>query len=179
MKHLSIAQRYALALLDAALALNIPLENIEADLNIFLEIWNKNISLQKILLNPIISKEDKKNILKEIIEEIELLEIFTNLIFILTDKDRLNILSLISEIFSQKVAEKNKKATAYIKSATKLSTTQEKRIKTKLAKLFNKSNILIETAVDSSLIGGMIINVGSERIDATVSNSLKELGRQL
>lgn len=175
MRYLAAAKRYALALQEAAQELKIPQERTAEELIVLTEIWNTNTVIQKILLNPVINKAEKKTIIKKILDSTKFSAICGNLLLILVDKDRLNILPAISEIFSQYVAKEKKKAAAFIKSATKLSLKQKERIKNKLSKLFDKKDIVIQTETDSSLLGGMVINIGSERIDATVKNKLQEI----
>lgn len=179
MEYSSIAKRYALSLTEAVLTLNLSLEKTLSELNIFIEIFNSEESLKQLLLNPSIGKQDKKEVLSKIFNKEEISPTTQNLFLVLLDKDRLSLITSIREEFSNQVQEAKKETIATVKSAVALSEKQTVRIKNKLMNLFNKKDVIIKTEIDPSLIGGITINIGSQRIDANVINSFKDFKKAI
>jgi F-type H+-transporting ATPase subunit delta len=68
---------------------------------------------------------------------------------------------------------------AEITSAIPLTETQQQAITEKVIALTNARQVEIETKIDSELIGGVIIKVGSQVIDASLRGQLRRLSLRL
>jgi len=86
-KNTLIAQRYADALVQIARDGKLTFEKINKDLNLIKEILEQSKDLNEVLLNPVISIADKKEIIDKVFSgEIDVLVI--NFLKILTDKNK-------------------------------------------------------------------------------------------
>ncbi|MDO5699621.1 MAG: F0F1 ATP synthase subunit delta [Dermatophilus congolensis] len=85
--------------------------------------------------------------------------------------------AVIWQILSQ-AARLRDKVTAHVTSATPLSDEQVARLAAGLTKLYGYE-IFVDATVDPDLVGGLLVKVGDEVIDATVDRRLAEAGRVL
>ncbi len=93
---------------------------------------------------------------------------------VLAENKRLILLPAIAEIFSELKAEKEKSVDVLINTAFELDETQKEKL---VASLKNKlqRDIKVKTAVDRSLIGGVVIRAGDVVIDGSIKGRLAKL----
>ena len=96
----------------------------------------------------------------------------------LADNDRLNLLGEIREQFETLRAEEERSLDVEVISAYALDDAQTARLETALKDKFDK-DISIESRVDQSLIGGVVIRAGDVVIDGSVSGRLRKLAERL
>jgi len=101
-----------------------------------------------------------------------------NFIRILIKSNRLRVAGQISELFEQKRAEAEGRIEISVVSAYELDGDQSKRIAEAMAKRTGKK-ISVSSAIDKSLIGGMIIRAGDSVIDASLRGRLNKLRNEL
>ena len=93
---------------------------------------------------------------------------------LLAMKRRLNILPTLIEEVKAYIAEDKGEVTVNVTSASTLSDTQTKDLTKSLEKTIGKE-IKIEAIIDESLIGGLIVKVGSKMIDSSIRSKLANL----
>jgi F-type H+-transporting ATPase subunit delta len=101
-----------------------------------------------------------------------------NLIRLLTDNRRLDVVAEITEQFETLKAEAEKTVEAEIVSAQEVSATQQKLIAQKLKARLGRE-VSLKCTVDESLMGGAIIKAGDMVIDGSVSSQLNKLSVEL
>jgi F-type H+-transporting ATPase subunit delta len=101
-----------------------------------------------------------------------------NLIKLLTDNRRLDVVAEISEQFETLKAEAEKTVEAEIVSAQEVSAAQQKLIAKKLKDRLGRE-VSLKCTVDESLMGGAIIKAGDMVIDGSVSSQLNKLSVEL
>lgn len=103
MINLILPAKYADALFLAAKNNNL-VNNVKQDLDFILKVFTAYPELEKIICHPVIVKENKKNVIKQIfINKISNLTI--NFLFLLIDRKRENILKKVHEIYTEKTMQ--------------------------------------------------------------------------
>ena len=138
----------------------------------FLNLINNNKDFDEFIKDPTIKKDILMNVINKISENSKLDILFKNFLGFLITKRRFffveNILNKFNEICSDKKGELK----AEIKSAKELSQIEIDNITEELSKNF-KSKIKLNYKYDQSLIGGLVVQVGSTMIDTSIKNKLQ------
>lgn len=172
----SIAHRYAQALYYSASESNIA-EKIKSDLEFIENIYNSNENFVKILNSPIVEDKEKKKIFSDLFKDkIDVLTL--NFLFILVDKKREAVLSVIKEEYDKLYNEANSISTLIIESVIKLSEEQINLIKEKMEKKLNKT-FSIENVINEDLIGGVRLLYNDNVIDGSIKTKLENISEVL
>jgi F-type H+-transporting ATPase subunit delta len=164
------ANRYARALIDVLYP-----EKAEAghqQLEQFLSLLNSQPDARRFLENPTTAGERRKRMLTEISNALKMDQKVANFIGILVDRDRLPILEEIVVTYQKFLDEKLGIVRARVTSAQSLDPGQQKDLAARLEKATGKQ-IRMEVAVDPSLIGGLVAQVGSTIYDGSVRQRLQ------
>ena len=165
------ANRYSLALYELANESN-TLVQCEENSSAFLNLINDNKDFNKLIKDPTISKDTLTNIINKISENSKLNILFKNFLGFLITKRRFFFVENILKKFNEICSEKRGELKAEIKSAKELSKIEIDRITEELSKNF-KSKIKLNYKYDQSLIGGLVVQVGSTMIDTSIKNKLQ------
>ena len=170
------ASRYSLALYELAEE-NKHVQEIEDQSSALIKLFNESKDFKLIVKNPTSKKEDQINIINKISEHYNFNILLKKFLCFLVEKRRLfflkNILGKFVDICSQKRGEVKAKLVA----AKQLNEDEVKKIKDELSKDFTK--IKLDYKYDPSLIGGLIIQVGSLMIDTSIKSKLKQLENKM
>jgi F-type H+-transporting ATPase subunit delta len=170
-----IEKRYASALADICEETSSFNQTIE-EFKAFMDMFNSNPELNFLLLSHGIKNQIKKetlNLIKPIDERIK------NLIFLLLDKGRIEILPEIYEEFIKIANAKNSILNIKIFSANNLETESIERIKEIYRLKHNKSSVNAEVYVDKTLLGGVKIQIGDTVIDSTLKGRFDDIAKKL
>ena len=165
------ANRYSLALYELANESN-TLVQCEENSLAFLNLINDNKDFNKLIKDPTISKDTLTNIINKISENSKLDILFQNFLGYLITKRRFFFVENILNKFNEICSEKRGELKAKIKSAKELSQIEIDKITEGLSKNF-KSKIKLDYKYDQSLIGGLVVQVGSTMIDTSIKNKLQ------
>ena len=133
-------------------------------------------ALNDTLNNPYISEADKsKLILTACGVEEKNDKVIKDFVKLLQRNGRIGMMRLIAYAYVELYREENHIYSVIVKSAAQLSSADEKRLKGLVEKHLHGGKMEYTQIVDSSLIGGFTDRVGNEKIDASVSNELKQL----
>lgn len=99
---------------------------------------------------------------------------FENFIHLLAEKKRLALLPAISEIFEENLAKESGYLSLVVTSAFPMDEMQKNQTKEKLSKQL-KSDLEIDYAVDTRLIGGLLVRSGNWVMDGTIKGALSRL----
>lgn len=102
-----------------------------------------------------------------------------NFLLILVDKRRIAFLESIFQQYLALLRQLNQTVLAEVISAVPLTEAQQQAIIQKVIAISNARQVELETKVDSELIGGVIIKVGSQVIDASIRGQLRRLSLRL
>jgi F-type H+-transporting ATPase subunit delta len=177
----AIAGRYASALFDLALD-GKALAALGADVDALDAALAESADLRGMIASPMISREDQGAAIAAIAARMKLSALMTNTLRLMATGRRLFVLpQLISELRARIAAEKGE-VTAEVVSATPLSAEQTAQLVATLKARAGK-DVTLKATVDASLIGGLVVKLGSTMIDtsiraklAALKNAMKEVG---
>ena len=168
-----VAEPYAEALLDLAKS-NDSLKETTNDMNIVSQFLANSSDLKKFLGNPLITKEAKKNVVKDILGE-QIDGSTLKFLLLLVDRGRIEVLERIAQKFLELSYKQESIEIAKITSSIQLSAEQQKQIAEKLKVITGAKQIKLALKVDPQLIGGFTIEIGSKMIDTSIRGQLKQI----
>merc|ERR1712193_157589 len=134
--------------------------------------------LKKFLANPLITREAKKNVVKDILGE-QIDGSTLKFLFFLVDRGRIEVLESIAQRFLELSYKQESIEIAKITSSIQLSAEQQKEIAEKLKVITGAKQIKLALKVDPQLIGGFTIEIGSKMIDTSIRGQLKQISNLL
>ncbi len=169
--------RYSLALYELALENNSiqEIEDQSSALNILI---SKSKDFELLIKNPINKKVDQINIMNKISEHYNFNNLLRKFLCFLVEKRRLFFLQNILKNFINICSQKRGEIFAKLIAAKELSENEINKIKNELSEDFT-SKVKLDYKYDPSLIGGLIIQVGSVMIDTSIKSKLKQLENQM
>ncbi|MBS9384526.1 MAG: F0F1 ATP synthase subunit delta [Dolichospermum sp. BR01] len=172
-----VSQPYAQALLSIAQSQNLT-EEVGGDARTFLSLLTGSQELTSFLSNPFVKPENKKNVLKQLLGEgVNLC--LRNFLLLLVDRRRIAFLEPILQQYLVLLRQLNQTVLAEITSAVPLTQTQLQAITEKVITITKARQVELATKIDSDLIGGVIIKVGSQVIDASLRGQIRRLSLRL
>ena len=171
------ANRYSLALYELASESNL-LVKVEQNSLAFLNLISTNIDFKELIKSPITNNDILINIIDRISEISKLELLFKNFISFLIVKRRFFYVEKILKNFIEICSEKRGELKAEIKSAKNLTENEINKITEELSNNF-KSKIKLNYKYDQSLIGGLIVQVGSTMIDTSIKNKLQQIENKM
>ena len=167
------ANRYSLALFELASESN-SLIQIEKNSSAMLNLISKSKDFNNLIKDPTLSRETLIEIINKISEIFKLEALFKNFLSFLITKRRFFYLEQILSSFNETCSEKRGELKAEIKSAKQLTQDEIDMITDELSNNF-KSKIKLNYKLDQSLIGGLVVQVGSTMIDTSIKNKLQQI----
>ncbi|MCE2698751.1 MAG: ATP synthase F1 subunit delta [Nostocales cyanobacterium LE14-WE4] len=172
-----VSQPYAQALLSIAQSQNLT-EEVGGDARTFIGLLTGSQELTSFLSNPFVKPENKKNVLKQLLGEgVNLC--LRNFLLLLVDRRRIAFLEPILQQYLVLLRQLNQTVLAEITSAVPLTQTQLQAITEKVITITKARQVELATKIDSDLIGGVIIKVGSQVIDASLRGQIRRLSLRL
>lgn len=178
---LGIASRYASALFDLAKD-DKALKELEADTTALSETLAAGADLRALIASPIVSRDDQGRVIAAIGTKLGLSTLMANTLALMSDKRRLFVLPQFLTALTDMIAEEKGEVTAEVTAARALSAAQSKKLAETLKASVGKT-VKLKTTVDESLIGGLVVKLGSTMIDTSVKaklaalqNAMKEVG---
>jgi F-type H+-transporting ATPase subunit delta len=174
--HLSPAAfSYAQALLE--LAGDQQAEPIGQDLDALTEVVRTNPTFKAYLSDPSISQIERMGKLKSILSG-QVSPLLMNFIGVLNNKNRLGMLSEIAGAYKQLLDRKLNKIEVEVTVAKELPGDQLQLVQQQVSSALKK-NAVVKQKVDDSIIGGLVIKVQDQLIDASVRSQLNAMKQQL
>lgn len=167
----TLSKQYAKALFELA-AENNEVEEVYQNLIVLKESF-KNIDFKKIIESITISKEEKKQILKNILKDLND-SYFVYFHYVLIDNNRFDVYDQIVDAYKELLQEYLKIIDIDVYTKFPLSENDKEKLKTNLTKRFNK-NSQISYHIDNNLMGGIKIIAGELIIDYSLDTQLKEI----
>lgn len=172
-----IVEPYAEALMSLADSQNL-IEPFGNDTRELLAVLKESKELQQFLASPVMKTEDKKAVLRQITGE-GLHHYLVNFLQLVIDKKRTAFLTGILEQFLARVRDRTSTVLAQVTSVTELTQEQRDRVQEKVKAMTSANNVELETSLDPDLIGGVVIKVGSQVLDASLKGQLRRIGLSL
>jgi F-type H+-transporting ATPase subunit delta len=171
-----VAYRYANSLLQLSTEHG-TLEGTHHDMRLVGDVCARERDLRLLLKSPVV-KPDKKAHILDLVFADRIGEVTARFISILVRKGREALLPDVAAAFTELYNKQLGILTCEVRSAVTLSADARKRVQEMAAEKFPGKTIMLSEKVDPPLIGGVIIRIGDEQIDASVSRSLHDLRRR-
>ena len=171
------ANRYSLALFELAEE-NKSVHEIEDQSTALIQLIDNSNDFESLIKNPINKKEEQINVLNKIAEHYNFNNLFKNFLCFLIEKRRLFFIKKILKNFINICSQKRGEVSAKLIAAKKLNENEVNKIKDELSKNF-VTKVKLDYKYDPSLIGGLIIQVGSVMIDTSIKSKLIQLENKM
>ncbi len=172
-----VAAPYAQALLSIAQSKD-SVDELSNTATEILALMKQSDELSAFLTNPIANSDAKKGVLNQILGDDANLQM-KNFLMLLVDRGRIYLVGPILQQFQAKVRDLNKTVLAEVTSAIELTDEQKESVRQKVQGMTQAKSVELETSVDPDLIGGVIIQIGSQVLDASIRGQLRRISLQL
>jgi F-type H+-transporting ATPase subunit delta len=168
-----VAQRYAHALMELAQSQKI-LDKVEGDLKALASMIEGSKDLAGIIHSPLISQEALSRALLALAEKAQFQTLTKNFLGVLIKNRRLSALMDIVSAFHQASAEQRGEVTVRIQVVQDLTEVQKTELQEALSRAMGYQ-VTVRATVEPSILGGMVVTVGSRMIDDSVRRKLEKL----
>jgi F-type H+-transporting ATPase subunit delta len=172
-----VAVPYAEALLDLAKSSD-SLKETTNDMNIISQFLANSNDLKKFLGNPLIVREAKKNVVKDILGE-QISGSTLKFVLLLVDRNRISLLEGVAQKFLELSYKEESIEIAKVTSSVQLSAQQQKNLAEKLKVITGAKQIKLALKVEPQLIGGFTVEIGSKLIDTSIRGQLRQISSLL
>lgn len=172
-----IASRYAGALIDTAQAAN-ALDSVERDMNDLSAMLSGSEDFQKLVSSPAYGESQQISAIQAIAAGASLHQLTRNFLSVLIANRRLMVLEQMIAAFLEEMSRRRGEVKAQVQTAVPLNETQTRELSDQLAKSLGQQ-VRLDISVDPSLLGGMVVTVGSRQIDDSVKTKLERLKQTL
>jgi F-type H+-transporting ATPase subunit delta len=174
MRGIRIATRYARSLLLLSLEKN-ELEKSFADMSAVHSAISSSRDLRLFLANPVVKTDTKVKILVKIFGASTGVLVMS-FMTLLVNKGRESLLAEVAESFVEQVKRHKKITSVELISAVPLAPDTRARV-LEMATNMAKGEVDLKERVDADLIGGFVLRVGDQQVDASVSSEIRDLRR--
>lgn len=171
-----VSERYAQALLELV-SDNLSKEDILKELLDITESVKGSDDFNKVMTSPVISNDEKKNVISKLFENTTN-KVILNFLKLLIDKNRFSMLESITKEYKNEINRLNNLLSINVTSAIDLTEDEKSAIKDKLSNILNK-NIELEWATNPDIIAGLVFEVGDNIIDNSLRHKLQDLSRNI
>lgn len=168
-----LAERYAAALFDLADERK-ELDAVASDLQSLRAILRESGDFRRLIRSPVLSREEQGKAVAALGGTMGLSPLTRNFLGLLAQNRRLFALPEMIEGYLRQLAERRGEVTAEVLSAQDLSPAQREAVNEQLRKVVGRK-VAVDIQVDPSLLGGLVVKVGSRMIDASLKSKLHRL----
>ncbi len=176
-----IAERYATAIFEIAKE-NGNLDGLEAGVNDLATALDDSDDLVNLIRSPLVSRSEQGNAISAIATKMQLAPVLRKGLALMAENRRLFALPQLIRALREALADERGEVSADVVSAKALTKGQVEKLTATLKDRVGK-DVTIHATVDSSLIGGLVVKVGSKMIDTSIrskldslQNAMKEVG---
>jgi len=172
-----VLEPYAEALMSLAQSQDLT-DRIGEDMRALLDLLKNSEELRQFLESPVVQSQDKKAVLRQIAGD-QLHPYTLNILMMLVDRRRIIFLEGICQHYQALLRQLNQTVLAEVTSAVELTEAQQQSVREKVMAMTNARQVELDSKLDPELIGGVIIKVGSQVIDASLRGQLRRIGLRL
>ena len=176
-----IADRYATAIFELARDAG-SLDRLETNLDDLAAALDDSADMRALVASPVLSRDVQAKAIAAIADKMELVTELRNGMAVMASKRRLFVLRQLVSRLDDLIAEHKGEVTAEVASAKPLSQAQADKLAETLKSKVGR-DVKLKTTVDDTLIGGLVVKVGSKMIDTSIrsrldslQNAMKEVG---
>jgi F-type H+-transporting ATPase subunit delta len=168
-----VSGRYATALFELARDEK-SIDAVKADLDLFEAMLSESADLRRLVRSPVFSADVQSKALSSVLDKAGISGISANFLKVLTANRRLFAVSDVIRAFRALVAKYKDEATADVTVAEKLSDKNLDALKTALKSVTGK-DVALNVKIDPSIIGGLVVKLGSRMIDSSLRTKLNSI----
>ncbi len=168
-----LAARYAAALFDLADEAK-QLDSVAADLRAIHALIAESADLRRLVRSPVLTRADQARAMAAVLAKAGTSELVRKFVGLVAENRRLFALDDMIAAFLADLARRRGEVTASVTSAAPLSEAQLAALSEALRKSVG-GKVAVETHTDASLIGGLIVKVGSRLVDSSIRSKLQRL----
>jgi F-type H+-transporting ATPase subunit delta len=168
-----LAERYAAALFELADE-HRSLDEVAADLRELRTMLAVSGDLLRLIRSPVLSREQQGKAIEAIAERSGLNSLVGNFLSVVAANRRLFAVPAMIEAFLAQLAARRGEVTAQVTVAQALSEAQREALNQQLRRS-SGSRVTVDVHVDSTLIGGIVVKLGSRMVDASIRSKLQRL----
>jgi F-type H+-transporting ATPase subunit delta len=178
---MGIAERYASAIFDLAIE-GKSLPKLETDVTALMEALEGSADLRDLISSPVYTRDQQGAAITAVAQKMALSPVMTNSLSLMASKRRLFVVPQLMAALRAMIATHKGEMTADVASAKALTKAQQDALAKTLSASVGK-DVNLKLTVDESLIGGLVVKVGSQMIDSSIKarlnalqNTMKEVG---
>jgi len=168
-----VAGRYASALYELAES-DKALDRVADDLRALRALCDQSADLARLVASPIVSRDAQAAAIAAVAEKSGFHALTIKFLGTLAKNRRLGAVRGVIGAFLAELARRRGEVTAEVTSATPLKPQQLERVREALAAALG-AKVTLDAHADASLIGGLIVRVGSKMVDASLATKLQKL----
>ncbi|MDA9208048.1 F0F1 ATP synthase subunit delta [Octadecabacter sp.] len=168
-----IAARYATAVFELSSGAK-GLKALESDIDALAAALEGSEDLRDLIGSPLYSREQQAAAIAGVAKKMKLSKTMANTLALMASKRRLFVVPQMVASLRAMIAEAKGEVTADVVSAKALTKAQSDKL-AKTLKASIGSDVKVNSTVDETLIGGLIVKVGSKMIDTSVKSKLAAL----
>ena len=168
-----LGERYATALYELADEQKL-LDAVADDLRALRRMIGESADLKRLIRSPVLSRAEQGHAVTALAQQAQFQTLVRNILGLMAKNRRLFVLPEMIESFLATLAARRGEVTAEVVSARPLSEAQRQALDEHLRRAVG-GKVAIETRVDPSLLGGLIVKLGSRMVDASLSSKLQRL----
>jgi F-type H+-transporting ATPase subunit delta len=169
----SLAERYAAALFELADEQH-QLDAVAGDLRELRAMLHESPDLDRLLRSPVLSREEQAQAIAALAERAGLSKLTKDFLGVVAGNRRLFAVPAMIDAYLNQLTERRGEVTAEVTTAQPLNDAQQNTLGEQLRRAVGR-RITIDLRVDPSLLGGMIVKVGSRMIDGSLKSRLHRL----
>jgi F-type H+-transporting ATPase subunit delta len=174
----SVASSYARAFADVVLDRHLDAERSVAELRMIASLLSESLDLRRVWENPAVPAAQKHSLLSAIAERDGISKNVRNLVAILIDHRRTHFLNSIITELEKDLDARLGFAEAEITSARRLEESEKREFEVQVQKLTGKK-VRARYGLDSSLLGGAVLRIGSTIYDGSVKGQLERIRQEI
>lgn len=168
-----IALPYAEALLESAQETDL-LEKTSEDLSSLSRLLSQSNELEVFLENPLIAPSAKKIVLNNLLLN-KINDFVLKFLLVLVDRRRISLINNIIDKYLELAYRLESIVVAEVSTASLLTEVQQENLVNKLKNITSSNQVKLVIQLDSSLIAGFTVKLGSKVIDTSLSGKLKQM----
>lgn len=172
-----LADRYATSLVDVSDRAG-ALGAVRNDLLSLESFISASSELRAFFKSPVHAKVRQKAVIDDIASKAGFHALTRNFLFVLVDNSRLKVLMACIAAFHREIARRDGQVDAYVRSATPLTPAQQDRLAQTLS-ASSGARVRLFLEVDPSLLGGVVVTMGSRMIDDSLRSKLSRLKQSM
>src|SRR4051812_32323927 len=162
----SVSRRYARALFSMGVDRG-TFEQLGKELDAVAELWSGSPELRQALENPIFKASEKRAVLQGLLPRVAPTADVQKFVVLLLDRRRLHGIAAIARAYREMADVHTGRVRAHVTSAQPLAAAELERVRQSLARRTGKQ-VILESSVDPTLIGGLVARVGDLVLDGSV-----------